>query len=115
MIRLALLGVGMIKDALSKDEKPVDSSFSAKHMLVMAIATSIDALAVGVSLAFVEVNIWTASLLVGIVTFLLSFAGLKIGNIFGNRYKTLAELTGGLILIGIGAKILISHLTGCTV
>lgn len=114
-VLLALLGVGMIKDALSKDEKPVDSSFSAKHMLVMAIATSIDALAVGVSLAFVEVNIWTASLLVGIVTFLLSFAGLKIGNIFGNRYKTLAELTGGLILIGIGAKILISHLTGCTV
>lgn len=114
---LCILGVEMIRESFSKDAdtNSHDNEFGFKPMFIMAVATSIDALAVGVSLAFVEVNIWTASLLVGIVTFLLSFAGLKIGNIFGNRYKTLAELTGGLILIGIGAKILISHLTGCTV
>ena len=109
-ILLTLLGVGMIKEPLSKDEKPVDASFSVKNMFVMAVATSIDALAVGVSLAFIDVNIWNAALLIGVVTFVLSLAGLKIGSIFGNRYKTIAEIAGGVMLIFIGVKILFSHL-----
>lgn len=109
-VLLAMLGVGMIREALSKEHKPIDASFSARNMFVMAVATSIDALAVGVSLAFVEVNIWFASLLIGVVTFILSLAGLKIGNIFGNRYKSAAEIIGGAVLIFIGIKILVSHL-----
>jgi putative Mn2+ efflux pump MntP len=76
----------------------------------MAIATSIDALAVGVSLSFEEVNIWFAALLIGLITLLLSAVGLKIGNIFGNRYKTIAGILGGVMLICIGVKILITHL-----
>ena len=71
---------------------------------------SVDALAVGVSLSFIEVNIFVASLIFGIVTFVLSLAGLKIGNIFGNRYKVIAEIIGGIVLIFIGSEILISHL-----
>lgn len=109
-VLLTLLGVGMIKESLSHDEKPIDVSFAAKNMLIMAIATSIDALAVGVSLAFEYVNIWMAAILIGVVTYLLSIVGLKIGNIFGNRYKTIAEIIGGVVLIFIGTKILISHL-----
>lgn len=107
---LGLLGASMIKEALSDDDEAVDASFATKNMLIMAIATSIDALAVGVSLAFEEVNIWFAALLIGLVTFLLSVVGLKVGNIFGNRYKTIAEISGGVMLICIGTKILISHL-----
>lgn len=109
-ILLTLLGAGMIKETLSKEKKNIDASFSAKDMFVMAIATSIDALAVGVSLAFINVNIWTATLVIGFVTFVLSLAGLKIGKTFGNRYKSIAEITGGAVLIFIGIRILISHL-----
>ncbi len=109
-ILLSLLGVGLIKGALSKEEEPIDASYSAKNMLIMAIATSIDALAVGVSLAFDAVNIWIAALMIGVVTFIFSVAGLRIGNIFGNRYKSTAEITGGVVLIFIGVKILVSHL-----
>jgi putative Mn2+ efflux pump MntP len=109
-ILLGLLGVGMIRESLSGEEEAVDKSFAAKNMLIMAIATSIDALAVGVSLAFEDVNIWIAALLIGVVTFVLSAAGLKIGSIFGNKYKRVAEVTGGVVLIFIGTKILISHL-----
>lgn len=109
-ILLSLLGLGMIKEALSKGEKSVDADYSVRNMLVIAVATSIDALAVGVSLAFIDVNIWTAALLIGVVTFLFSIAGLKIGNVFGTKYKTIAEITGGLVLIFIGVKILVSHL-----
>jgi putative Mn2+ efflux pump MntP len=107
---LGLLGVGMIREAMSKDEEAMDASFAAKNMLIMAIATSIDALAVGVSLSFEEVNIWFAALLIGLITLLLSAVGLKIGNIFGNRYKTIAGILGGVMLICIGVKILITHL-----
>ena len=107
---LGLLGVGMIREAISKDEEAMDASFAAKNMLIMAIATSIDALAVGVSLSFEEVNIWFAALLIGLITLLLSAVGLKIGNIFGNRYKTIAGILGGVMLICIGVKILITHL-----
>ena len=107
---LGLLGVGMIREAMSKDEEAMDASFAAKNMLIMAIATSIDALAVGVSLSFEEVNIWFAALLIGLITLLLSAVGLKVGNIFGNRYKTIAGILGGVMLICIGVKILITHL-----
>lgn len=79
-------------------------------MFILSIAMSVDALAVGVSLSFIEVNIFVASLIFGIVTFVLSLAGLKIGNIFGNRYKVIAEIIGGIVLIFIGSEILISHL-----
>ncbi|MBE6334934.1 MAG: manganese efflux pump [Bacteroidales bacterium] len=109
-ILLALLGVNMIKEALSKDEERVDRSYSVRTMLIMAIATSVDALAVGVSLAFIRVNIWMAALIIGVVTFVLSLAGLKIGAIFGNRYKSTAEIVGGIMLIFIGIRILLSHL-----
>lgn len=109
-VLLALLGFNMIKEAKQKDEDSVDKSFSVKTMLIMAIATSVDALAVGVSLAFIHVNIWMAALIIGVVTFVLSLTGLKIGAIFGNRYKSTAEIIGGIVLIFIGVRILISHL-----
>ena len=78
----------------------------------MAVATSIDALAVGVSFAFIEVDIWLAAIIIGVVTFVFSVAGLKIGNIFGNRYNRSAELVGGIILIALGIKILLEQLWG---
>lgn len=107
---LSYIGISMIREGLSKDEEKVDGSFAARNMLIMAIATSIDALAAGVSLGFVQVNVWFAAALIGVVTFLFSVAGLKIGNLFRNKYKTMAEITGGVVLIFIGAKILVSHL-----
>lgn len=109
-ILLALLGLGLIREAISKDEQKADKSYSAKTMFVMAVATSIDALAVGVSLAFTDANIWIAGAIIGVVTFLFSVAGLKVGHLFGNRYKSTAEIIGGVVLIFIGAKILLSHL-----
>lgn len=111
-ILLALIGINMIRESLSKDddEAPNDS-FTFKAMIPMAIATSIDALAVGVSFALLpDVNIWYAVVFIGIITFALSFAGVKIGNIFGLKYKSKAELAGGIILILMGGKILIEHL-----
>lgn len=107
---LCILGIGMIKEALSKEDKPANGDYSVKTMSIMAIATSVDALAVGVSLSFADVNIWTAALIIGVVTFVLSLAGLKIGNIFGNKYKSASEIVGGAVLIFIGSKILIEHL-----
>ena len=109
-VLLGILGIEMLKDARSKEEKQIKEDYSFKTMLIMAIATSIDALAVGVSLAFAEVNIWTVTALIGIITLLLSMAGLKIGSIFGNRYKSSAEIIGGVVLIFMGAKIMITHL-----
>lgn len=109
-ILLSLIGFNMIKEALSKNHEQVDSSYSIKTMLFLAIATSIDALAVGVSLGFVEVNVWIAALIIGVITLIISAVGLKIGHIFGNRFKSSAELTGGIVLIFIGGKILLSHL-----
>jgi putative Mn2+ efflux pump MntP len=79
-------------------------------MFIMAVATSIDALAVGVSFAFLGVNIWLAALLIGVTTCILSACGLRIGKIFGSRYKSKAEFCGGLVLILMGLKILIEHL-----
>lgn len=111
-ILLGFIGANMVREALSKEEEDLNASFSPKTMLPLAVATSIDALAVGVTLAFLQVDILPAVAFIGAVTFLFSAAGIKIGNVFGARYKSRAELTGGIILILMGAKILAEHLMG---
>lgn len=107
-ILLSLIGVQMIRE--SKGEENVNSSFGIKEMIPLAVATSIDALAVGVTFAFLKVEIMSAVGMIGCVTFLFSAVGIWIGNLFGKRYKTRAEIMGGIILILIGLKILIEHL-----
>lgn len=112
-ILLALIGGNMFKEAFSKCDccEEHDADLSVKTMFVMAVATSIDALAVGISLAMAgNVNIWMAMALIGVVTFLMCTAGVKIGNIFGSRYEKKAEAAGGIILILLGLKILLEHL-----
>ena len=110
-VLLAAIGAGMIKESLSKEESDGNDSFSFKTMLLLALATSIDALAVGVTFALLpDVNVPLAVSLIGVTTFLCSAAGLKVGNVFGLRYKSRAEFAGGLILILIGLKILLEHL-----
>lgn len=106
---LVLIGGSMIRSSFKPDEEQNDD-FSFKTMLVLAIATSIDALAVGITFACLSVNILVAIAVIGITTFLLSALGIKIGNIFGSRYRSKAELVGGIILILIGLKILLEHL-----
>ena len=108
-VLLAFIGGNMIKESFGKAEE-LNDDFGIKTMLLMAIATSIDALAVGVTFAFLEVQILPAAGLIGVTTFLLSFAGIYIGNVFGARYKSKAELAGGIILVVIGLKILLEHL-----
>ena len=107
---LALIGGAMIKEALSKDEECADASLAPKTMFLLAVATSIDALAVGVTFAFLNVAIVPAVSFIGIITFVLSLAGVKVGNVFGIKYKSKAELAGGIILILMGIKILLEHL-----
>lgn len=108
---LAFIGTNMIKEALSKkDDEEANDKIDFKTMIVLAIATSIDALAVGVTLAFLSVNILVAISLIGIITFILSMIGVKIGNKFGDKYETKAEFAGGFILILLGIKILLEHL-----
>lgn len=109
-ILLGLIGISMIKEALSKEEEEADDSLSFKTMLLLAVATSIDALAVGITLAFLQVDILPAVCFIGIITFTLSAIGVKVGNIFGTKYKSKAEFAGGIILIIIGTKILLEHL-----
>lgn len=109
-VLLAVIGANMIKESFSKEEECPDASFGFKTMLTLAIATSIDALAVGVTFAFLDVNIVPAVLLIGMTTFVCSAVGVKLGNVFGNRFQSKAEFLGGLVLIGIGLKILIEHL-----
>ena len=99
----------MIKDSFDKDECNHNPDFSFKTMLSLAIATSIDAFAVGVSFAFLKAEIWTAVLIIGIVTAVLSAAGVFIGKFFGCKYKSKAEFAGGFILIAMGLKILLEH------
>lgn len=111
-ILLGIIGANMIKEALSKDEDESCADLCARVMLPLAIATSIDALAVGVTFAFLQVKIIAAVSFIGIVTFTLSALGVKIGNVFGVKYKSRAEITGGIILILLGTKILIEHLMG---
>ena len=109
---LAVIGGKMLYDTLfgDDDDEPVASGFGLKTMFLLAVATSIDALAVGVSLAFLRVDIWSAVVLIGCTTGLFSAFGLRIGAIFGSRYKYGAEITGGVVLIAIGIKILVEHL-----
>lgn len=109
-VLLALIGANMIREALGKEEAKVDASVSAKGMFILAVATSIDALAIGVTFAFLQVQIVPAVVTIGVITFLLSLAGVKIGNLFGIRYKAKAEFAGGTILILLGTKILLEHL-----
>jgi len=106
---LAIIGINMIREARGDVEK-LDADFSAKAMFPLAIADSIDALAVGVTFAFLDVAIIPAILLIGVTTFFFSAAGVKIGNQFGARYKSKAELAGGIILIVMGIAILMEHL-----
>lgn len=110
MILLCLIGGNMIRESLDKDPEHVNPSLGFKAMLVMAIATSIDALAVGVTFAFLAVRIISAVCFIGVITFLLSALGVKIGSIFGTKYKSKAEMAGGIILILLGIKILLEHL-----
>ena len=109
-ILLALIGINMIREACGKETEETDDSLAFKAMLELAIATSIDALAVGITFAFLSVYIFSAVAFIGVVTFCFSVAGVKIGNVFGTRYKTGAELAGGVILILLGIKILLEHL-----
>lgn len=106
---LVLIGIQMLREA--KEEEEIDGSVGVKQMLILSIATSIDALAVGVSFAFLPgVNIWQAAASIGIITFFLSAIAVKIGNVFGRKYQAKASVFGGIILIGMGIKILIEHL-----
>ena len=111
-ILLGIIGVNMIREARGGcDEcEETDESLDVKTMLGLAVATSIDALAVGVTFAFLRVNIVPAVSFIGIITFTLSAAGVKIGNVFGTKYKSKAELAGGIILVLMGVKILLDHL-----
>ena len=125
---LAFIGINMIKESLEKpkcdseeckngqcnidnnESITVNNPFAVKTMFIMAIATSIDALAVGVTFAFLDVNVWVAVAFIGIITFAMSAIGIKIGNIFGDKYKSKAEFAGGVILILLGIKILVEAL-----
>ena len=109
-VLLGLIGINMVKEALSNDEEQADDSIAVKEMFMLAVATSIDALAVGITFAFLNVHIVSAASMIGVCTFLISFVGVKIGNIFGTKYKSKAELAGGIILILLGFKILLEHL-----
>ena len=109
-VLLALIGGNMIHEALDNDEEEADASLDVKTMFLLAVATSIDALAIGITFAFLKVNIIPAVCFIGSVTFIISFAGVKIGNVFGARYKNKAEIVGGVILILLGLKILLEHL-----
>lgn len=110
---LAIIGINMLKEAFEKDCdcENHDADFSVKTMFVMAVATSIDALAVGISLAMAgNVNIWAAVALIGVITFALSAVGVKVGNVFGSRFEKKAQAAGGIILVLLGLKILLEHL-----
>ncbi|MBR3768106.1 MAG: manganese efflux pump [Clostridia bacterium] len=111
-VLLGAIGINMLKEAASKEDcDPADASFNFKTMLIMAVATSIDALAVGVALAMEsKTNIWLSVTLIGVITFIFSAVGIKLGSIFGEKYKKKAEIAGGVILILLGFKILLEHL-----
>ncbi|MFT4106179.1 MAG: manganese efflux pump MntP family protein [Lacrimispora sp.] len=111
-VLLAAIGLNMIKEAFSKEESCPVCSIDPKSMCLLAVATSIDALAVGVTFAFLQVQIVPAISFIGSITFVLSVLGVKVGNAFGTRYKSKAEMAGGVTLILMGARILSSHLMG---
>ncbi len=107
---LSIIGINMIREALGREEECSSASMAPKEMFVLAVATSIDALAVGITFAFLSVNILAAASFIGVTTFACSAVGIKIGSVFGTRYKKRAECFGGAILILLGIKILLEHL-----
>lgn len=107
---LSFIGGNMIKEAFSDDCENCNDNVDFKTMVVLAIATSIDALAIGITFAFLKTNILLSVFIIGIVTFIISLIGVKIGNKFGSKYEKKAEIAGGIILILIGLKILVEHL-----
>ena len=109
-ILLGFIGVNMIRESLDKEESCPVAGVDAKTMFPLAVATSIDALAVGITFAFLDVAIVPAASFIGIVTFVCSVFGVKAGNVFGMKYKSKAELAGGIILVLLGLKILLEHL-----
>lgn len=109
-ILLFAIGANMIKEALDKKSENWDDDIKFKTMVVLSVATSIDALAIGITFAFLKVNLWLSVVIIGVIAFLLSVLGVKIGNRFGNKYEKKAEFVGGVVLILIGAKILLEHL-----
>ena len=110
-ILLSLIGANMIREAMSKDEGAEEDSgsLSFKTMLMLAVATSIDALAAGITFAFLDVDIALAAGMIGCTTCIISMAGAKVGSVFGTKYKSKAEMTGGVMLILLGLKILLEH------
>lgn len=109
-VLLAMIGGNMVRESRESDEENLSDSFSFGTMLPLAVATSIDALAIGVTFAFLQVDIVPAVCLIGVTTFVLSCVGVKVGNVFGAKYKARAELFGGVVLILMGLKILLEHL-----
>lgn len=109
-VLLTLIGVNMLKEAFGKDCNNCNESVDFKTMIVLAIATSIDALAIGITFAFLQTNIVLSALVITIITFVICVIGVKIGNKFGDKYERKAETVGGLILILMGIKILLEHL-----
>ena len=109
-VLLSLIGFNMVRESRGGAAEELDCSFSPRAMLPLAVATSIDALAVGVTFAFLRVDILPAVALIGVCTFVISAIGVKVGNVFGTRYKSKAELLGGVVLVLIGLKILLEHL-----
>ena len=109
-ILLVIIGGNMVKESFSKEKENINDDVNFKSMIILAIATSIDALAVGITFAFFKVNLILAITLIGIITFTLSVIGTKVGNRFGDKYENKAEFVGGVILILLGIKILLEHL-----
>lgn len=112
-VLLGFIGGKMVIEAIKEwnaEDKQEEDRLEIKELLILAVATSIDALAVGITFAFLSVNIWSAISIIGVTTFILSMIGVVIGNKFGSKYKSKAELVGGLILVLMGAKILLEHL-----
>ncbi len=109
-ILLALIGINMIRGALSGKEEDADDSLTVRTMFILAMATSIDALAIGITFAFLAVNIVAAVLTIGVITFTASVVGVRIGHVFGTKFRKTAELGGGIILIVLGLKTLIEHM-----
>ena len=107
---LFLIGANMIRESLFGKDEDASASLDFKTMLLLAIATSIDALAVGISFACIQVKIWSSVLIIGVTTFLFSIFGVRIGNVFGSKFEKSAGIVGGIILILIGLKILLEHL-----
>lgn len=110
LVLLASIGINMIRESREEKCENVGDEFNLKRMLILSLATSIDALAVGVTFAFLDVRILPAISIIGVTTFIFSFTGVKIGNVFGTKFKSKAEMAGGIILIAMGLKIFLEHI-----